>query len=952
MDERLDDISAAQPQPPLLPEAVAERVDTEAPTVEQASCPEPTGAGLEWARAVRSYVPTVKIAEGGFSEIWEAIQVELGRVVAIKRLKERTDAHGQPLPVSPRHVAMFRQEALVAAHLEHPNILPVYDLEYGSDGLPFLVMKRVRGEPWSATLKRDFEALPRRAYLAKHLPILLALARAVAYAHAAGIVHRDLKPQQVMIGSFGEVLLMDWGLAMAYPRRVGDPDAPAWLADPNALVNRPINPAGTPSYMAPEQTESTTHRLGPWTDVYLLGAILYRILTGRAPHEASDGNETFKLAQLGRVEPFREHLEGGEIPEPLAELVLDCLEPEIDKRLPSAAVFLERLEEYLAGAQKAREAQSIVAQVRERLERSDAGYETLAAAINQLERALVLWPEDREAEQLRQVAIERYARLAVKNHDLKLARLQAERLADSPVRRSLLGKIEELERRDQEREAQLAEAHRRVREERDRAERLVEYLVGDLYRQLERLGHLDVLASMCERAGDYFDSLSSQTQEEPDVALTRSRAYLNIAAVHSARGQQARATAMAQRALATIAQQLERHPEDATWLSLQTRAMRLLGLLAYYRGEYAQAKHWLEAAHESAKRALDVEGSLDNEARLAEVLHAMGQVAWRTGQLESALTLHVEAETLLARLSRRVPGDSDYAGQRAEVLATLGNVYRDLGELERAIEVTHEALRLLERLHALDAGNVARAVRQMWVRNNLGLLLLIRGDRLRARDLFLENVTLGRDLVRNHPTSFEHLRDLGFALSLAGEVSYMLHDIEQASSLLNEALVVSKEMLGRSPDSLYVRCGVARLHAQVGELALVRGERERGLTLLRQAAALAEDILAAVPSNPTATKAWLRSRLLLWLEEPGSRSSSAELLERARKLLDNLSSPSDHLDRLDNEAALALAQGDFSRALAILQELHERAWLAPYLVQAARRQGLCPPTAGATHWSI
>ncbi len=236
------------------------------------------------------YILQQRIAEGGFAEIWEALQVPLGRVVAIKRLKVQGEKEGgRRIHLPSAHVhAMFRHEAIVAGHLEHPNILPVYDLAYDEEGRPMLVMKRVRGQLWSDLLREDFPHLSVEEFLSKHLPILLSVAQAVSLCALAGVVHRDLKPAQVMIGAFGEVLLMDWGLAMAYPRRTSDPQAPPWCR-PRSPLNHPTNPAGTPAYMAPEQTIATPEKLGPWTDIYLLGAILLPIANWHCTHREKWG---------------------------------------------------------------------------------------------------------------------------------------------------------------------------------------------------------------------------------------------------------------------------------------------------------------------------------------------------------------------------------------------------------------------------------------------------------------------------------------------------------------------------------------------------------------------------------------------------------------------------------------------------------------------------------------
>jgi len=173
------------------------------------------------------------------------------------------------------------REALIAARLEHPNVVPVHLLGRGEDGAPVFVMRRIEGVPWSDVL-RDEAAAPgmfagARDPLEMHLRVFLEVCGAVQFAHARGIVHRDLKPENVMLGAFGEVYVVDWGIALSLH---DDPRLPR-LADARGVV-------GTPAYLAPEMALGDVAALSPRTDVYLLGAVLHRVLTGAPPHAVGD----------------------------------------------------------------------------------------------------------------------------------------------------------------------------------------------------------------------------------------------------------------------------------------------------------------------------------------------------------------------------------------------------------------------------------------------------------------------------------------------------------------------------------------------------------------------------------------------------------------------------------------------------------------------------------------
>ncbi len=211
-----------------------------------------------------------EIGRGGMGTIYLAEDRVLGRKVALKVVG--TGA------TDPAAAARMLREARVIARLEHPGIVPVHDAGTLPDGRMFYAMKRVDG--------RGLEAATAGASLPDRLRIFQRICEAVAFAHAHGVVHRDLKPENVMVGRFGEVLVMDWGVAKVFdeaaappPARTGAPplSAPATAATAEGTI------VGTPAYMAPEQAEGRTGGIGPATDVYALGAILYFLLTGQAP---------------------------------------------------------------------------------------------------------------------------------------------------------------------------------------------------------------------------------------------------------------------------------------------------------------------------------------------------------------------------------------------------------------------------------------------------------------------------------------------------------------------------------------------------------------------------------------------------------------------------------------------------------------------------------------------
>jgi serine/threonine-protein kinase len=269
---------------------------------------------------------TGRIARGGIGVVLRGRDPDLGREVAVKVLRQR---HLK----APGVVQRFVEEAQIGGQLQHPGIVPVYELGLRVNGQPFFAMKLVRGETLAALLdaRRDSGDDSR-----KILSIFERVCQTVAYAHARGVVHRDLKPSNVMVGRFGEIQVIDWGFAKVLPRGGVADELPAPGTSPEitriATVRTESDGAesqvgsvmGTPAYMPPEQALGQVDALDERSDVFALGAILCEILTGRSPYVPEDGDVVVQAA-AGRLDDAWSRLDacGGE-PE-MTALCRSCL---------------------------------------------------------------------------------------------------------------------------------------------------------------------------------------------------------------------------------------------------------------------------------------------------------------------------------------------------------------------------------------------------------------------------------------------------------------------------------------------------------------------------------------------------------------------------------------------------------------------------------------------------
>ncbi len=277
-------------------------------------------------KGARGLVAGVTIGEGGMGVVRVARQVALDREVALKTVKDSSRSREATLDLL--------REAWVTGSLEHPNVVPVYDVAMDESGGPAIVLKRIEGVAWSEVM-RDAAAVRARFaaedLLEWNLRTLVTVSNALAFAHERGIVHRDLKPENVMLGRFGEVYLLDWGIAVT--TRDGDTRLPH-ARDAKAM-------AGTPHYMAPEMLGEGAHPVGTHSDVYLLGSSLYEILTGRPPHEGPSVMAIF--ASVVRSECALPP----EVPEEIARVCRRAMARVPADRFPSAGAFREAVEAFL-----------------------------------------------------------------------------------------------------------------------------------------------------------------------------------------------------------------------------------------------------------------------------------------------------------------------------------------------------------------------------------------------------------------------------------------------------------------------------------------------------------------------------------------------------------------------------------------------------------------------------
>lgn len=297
-----------------------------------------------------------EIARGGMGAVLKGRDNDIGRDLAVKVLLE---SHRD----KPELIRRFIEEAQIGGQLQHPGIVPIYELGTFADHRPYFAMKLVKGRTLSSLL--DERSDPARD-LSRFLSIFEAVCQTMAYAHARGVIHRDLKPSNIMVGSFGEVQVMDWGLAKVLPQGGAADDASAGKtkdrdtviatarsgSDTDCDLSRAGSVMGTPSYMAPEQARGEVDRLDERCDVFALGSILCELLTGDPAFTGRSSGEIQRKASRGDLKESIDRLDACSADVELIALAKDCVAPELEDRPRHTGAVAERITAHRTGVEE------------------------------------------------------------------------------------------------------------------------------------------------------------------------------------------------------------------------------------------------------------------------------------------------------------------------------------------------------------------------------------------------------------------------------------------------------------------------------------------------------------------------------------------------------------------------------------------------------------------------
>jgi serine/threonine-protein kinase len=838
------------------------------PAVRQSLCQLPPAPGyvlvttMDHVLGERSrYTLTRVYAEGGLGRVYVAHDRDVNREVALKELlPERAK--------NPDAWARFFREAQLTGQLEHPNIVPVYEIgRREGDDQPFYAMRLVRGR----TLREAIREYHARRVAGADSPLdrvgLLrafeTVCQAIGYAHSRGVVHRDLKPDNVMLGDFGQVIVLDWGLAKVVDRPDDESDRPVVAVTESAQTDVTIagRMLGTPAYAAPEQAEGRVDLIDARTDVYGLGAMLFEILAGRPPHASGDTAELIRHI-IQDDSPRARSIETS-VPRALDAICAKAMAKARADRYPRAVDLAADVQHFLADEP--------VTAYREPFATRAGRWARRHRSLVGTGAALVL------------LVVVFLGALAVL--------------------------LEGARSRTDKARAEAEDNFRTAEEQRARAEdnfQTARKTVDDYYTRVSENRLLGMPAleplrrELLEQALKYYQGFVTESAGNPKVRADHATAVFRVATITELIGAKGEAHAHYRKAVELFEQVLADGPDSPLVARRLGTCRNDFGLSLMESGDMPEAGRQFAAARDGLDRLAAAHPN-DPEPRAAQAKAYLNTALWnyRTGGTDEAYRWYDEARKIQEQLVAERPEYSEYQADLALTVMNTGSLYLEngrpvdaLGEYQRALKLieplvlkytqavyytrlkgaVHHNIGMLHRLssrpdEALAHYQEARAIRQRQhdlhpavldyqndlgeTLNNVGELQLWRRDKTTALATFGQAADLFRQIAKDNPTNTKYKNALALAHNNYGVTLHQLRKWADALAEHQAALRLREELIRDNPTVVDYQAHLSDSHMNLGNTLRELGRKDEALTAYRTSCGLYEVIAAA---HPTTTK--------------------------------------------------------------------------------------------------
>ncbi len=855
-------------------------------------------------------------AHGGLGQIYVARDEELGRDVALKQIRSEM-AHVDELR------ARFILEAEITGGLEHPGIVPVYGLGTYKDGRPFYAMRFIRGDSLADAIELfhadgGLERDPgrRSLELRKLLRRFVDVCNAIDYAHARGVLHRDIKPGNVIVGKYGETLVVDWGLAKAIGDREHGSAADELTLLPSSTSSSvetlPGAALGTPAYMSPEQARGDLGALGPRSDVYSLGATLYCLLTGKAPfHGPVDA--VLRQVQDGTFPPPGSVVRTVE--KPLEAVCLKAMASRPADRYTTCRALADDLERWMADEPVLawREPLSHRARRWMRKHRTAVTAAALAGLVLIAALGLGYWRE-----------ILYSTRLSRINQELDAQRRRAEdreQQAIAAVKRfgaavSASRTLKNDPRLESLRKELLKEPLSFFKSLRAR-------LQADRDTRTESLA---ALASACfdlgcltDEIGDKEDALAVHresvairrklAESNPTVTGFQSRlanSYNNIGTLLSDTGRPADAMKGYEAAMAIRRRLAESNPTVTEFQSDLADSYNNIGVLLSDTGRPADAIKAYEEAMAIRRRLAESNRTFTKfQSRLADSYSAIGTLLGDTGRPTDALKAYEEAMAIRRRLAESNPTVPEFQSDLASSHNAIGDLLSDTGRPADAMKGYEAAMAIRRRLAESNPTVTEFQSDLADGYYNIGDLLSDTGRPADALKAYEEAMAIRRRLAESNPTVTKFQSRLADSCSAIG---ILLGDTGRPADALyayEEAMAIRRRLAESNPTVTVFQSDLADSSYYIGDLLKKSGRPGDALKAQEAAMAIRRKL---AESNPTVTE--FQSDLAIsynaiggLLDDTGRLADAMKAYETARAIQQNLANANPTVTDFQNRLA-------------------------------------------------
>jgi tetratricopeptide (TPR) repeat protein len=826
--------------------------DPAATTEEPLAAPDPARAvGIPAAASspAARYALGVEIARGGMGVIHRATDAVLGREVAVKVLHQKYAADSGT-------ARRFADEASITGQLQHPNIPAVHDLGLLPDGRPFLAMKLIKGETLDDLLRRRTDPTEGRG---RFVAAFEQVCQAVAYAHAHDVLHRDLKPANVMVGAFGEVQVMDWGLAKVLGARPGEradpeattaPTAVRSLREGDDLFTQAGSVLGTPAYMAPEQAAGAVRTIDRRSDVFGLGAVLAVVLTGRPPFVADTAEAVRVKAAQGDINACLARLQACGADPGLVALCQRCLAPRPEDRPSDAGEVAQAVAALRAAADErarraelervqaegqARQAQALAAEQRRRRRTLLTAGAVIAlvllvglgASLWQMRRAMrAEAAANANADQARINAqqAERNARQARHEANAKAAALAAEQTA----------------RRDETKARQQAYAALRSMTA-DVVER--KFTQGAVLTEDDRAFLRGVIAQ--------FDAFAAIKGDDANSRALRAEGRLRVGNMRSRLGELQAAEKDYDQALRIYMQLAADFPSRPEFRQGLAGSHNNRGLRLRATGRLQEAERDYDQAISIQKQlAADFPTRPEFRKELARSHTNRGLLLSTTGRLKEAAKDYDQALRIQKQLAADFPTRPEFRYELAASHTWRGVLLSNTGRLKEAAKDYDQALRIQKQL-AGDFPNRPEFRQELaGSHNNRGLLLRETGRLREAEQDYDQALRIQKQLAADFPSRPEFRHELARSHNDRGNLLSDTGRMREAEQDFEQAVGICKQLAADFPARPDFRQALATSHNSRGTLLHETGRLREAEKDYDQALRIYKQLAADSPNQP------------------------------------------------------------------------------------------------------